>query len=268
MAEEHGNHADSQQFSQTIARLAGNANAGEQHHGVKRENYDAAHESFLLGNDGENEIVMRDPAGQIAEGVLSALAPALAHQTAGTNRDEGLLDVIGGLADLPAHFGFLSRGGVFGTGVHAKVNLESSLLVVLELNLPVGRGEENVHEDQEDDEARTADEAKEEANGHSGHIEHGETDRQENEGGTEIRLVHDQKKGEDSEAERLPENNGEAEFLRGPAEEMCLGEDEGELGELRGLRLEESQINPAARAPAMGFTDARNEDGNEEQNCE
>src|ERR1043165_3908713 len=107
MAEEHHDDADSQQFSQTSASLAGNTDAGKQHHGIERQNDDASHESFLLGNDGENEIVMRDGARQVAEGVLGALTPAFSEDAAGPDGNESLLDIIGVVAQLTPGLGFL-----------------------------------------------------------------------------------------------------------------------------------------------------------------
>ena len=39
----------------------------------------------------------------------------------------------------------------------------------------------------------------------------------------------------------------DAQFLDGPAQEMGQGEDERELGELRGLQAEEAEVKPAPR---------------------
>ena len=64
-------------LAQAIARLAGDSDSGEQNHGVKREHDHAADESFLLGNDRENEIVVRHGPGQVTQGILRALAASL-----------------------------------------------------------------------------------------------------------------------------------------------------------------------------------------------
>ena len=111
---EHGDHAHGQQFAQAIARLAGNSDSGEQHHGIKRDHDHAAHESFLLGNDGENEIVMRHGARQIAQRVLGSLAPAFANQPAGADGDQRLVDVVGIIALLRARASARSAGVALG----------------------------------------------------------------------------------------------------------------------------------------------------------
>ena len=59
MAEDERDDAHSQEFAQAVARLAGGPDSCEQDHRVKREHGHAADESFLLGNHGENEIIMR-----------------------------------------------------------------------------------------------------------------------------------------------------------------------------------------------------------------
>jgi hypothetical protein len=51
-------------FAQAIARLAGDSQSGEENHRIQREHNHAADESFLLGNHGENEVVVRHARGR------------------------------------------------------------------------------------------------------------------------------------------------------------------------------------------------------------
>src|SRR5689334_23706161 len=75
MTEEQCDHSDGQQFAQAVARLAGNADSGEQNHGVEGEDEHTAQETFLLGNHRENEVVMGDDGWQVTERNLLALPP-------------------------------------------------------------------------------------------------------------------------------------------------------------------------------------------------
>src|SRR5258708_35364829 len=95
MAEEQDNHSYSEEFAEAIARPAGDFDSAEQDNRIKRKDADAAHESILLGNHRENKIVMGHAAGQVTEGALCALSPALAGQASGADRNEGLFDIIG-----------------------------------------------------------------------------------------------------------------------------------------------------------------------------
>ena len=94
MAEQERHNAHRQQFAQAIARLAGDSESGEQNHRIEREHDHAADESFLLGNDGENEVVVRHGPRQITQGILRALPPAFARQPAGADGDQRLPHVM------------------------------------------------------------------------------------------------------------------------------------------------------------------------------
>src|SRR5436190_5099545 len=139
VAEEHRNDAHRQQFSQAIACLAGNSYAGKQHHGVQPDHAQAPHECLLLGNDGEDEIVMRHRAWQKSQGVLRPALPPLPKDSAAAHRDERLLHVIGVVLLLDA--GRLAfRFADFSRRVIApKVNEQSAFLVVLQFDLPLRR---------------------------------------------------------------------------------------------------------------------------------
>ena len=81
-------------LAQAIARLAGDSDSGEQNHRIQREHDHAADESFLLGNDGENEVVVRHRPRQVSQGVLRALPPAFARQPARADGDQRLPHVV------------------------------------------------------------------------------------------------------------------------------------------------------------------------------
>ena len=88
-------NAHSHQLAQAIARLAGDSDSGEQDHAVQRQHDNAADESFLLGNDGENEIIMRRAGRQKTQSGLVALMPAFAPKPARADRDQRLAHLVG-----------------------------------------------------------------------------------------------------------------------------------------------------------------------------
>ena len=81
-------------LAQAIARLAGDSDPGEQNHPVQREHDHAADESFLLGNDGENEVVVRHCPRQVPQGILRALPPAFARQPARADGNQRLPHIV------------------------------------------------------------------------------------------------------------------------------------------------------------------------------
>ena len=81
-------------LAQAIARLAGNFDPAKKEHRIERQDHDAAHKAFLLGNDRENEIIVCSFSGQETKAVLRPLPPAFSCQSPGTDGDEGLLDVV------------------------------------------------------------------------------------------------------------------------------------------------------------------------------
>src|SRR5579859_3575299 len=95
MAEQECHHAYSQQFAQAVARLAGGPQPSEEYRSIQRQHYHAADESFLLGNNGENEIIMRRARRQKTQGGLIASMPALPCQPSRPNGNEGLANLIG-----------------------------------------------------------------------------------------------------------------------------------------------------------------------------
>src|SRR5882724_2682477 len=111
MAEEHRDHSDREESPKTVTRLSGNMDPSKQDHGIKREHNQAAHKSFLLGNDGENEVVVSHGAGQVTQSILGPLPPTLASQTTRTDRNQRLLHVVGFLL-LKREAALAPRGGV------------------------------------------------------------------------------------------------------------------------------------------------------------
>src|ERR1019366_3862258 len=94
MTEEERYDAHRHEFAQAIARLAGDPDSGEQNHPIQREHNHAADESTLLGNDGEDEVVVRHWPWQITQGILRAPAPAFARQPARADGDQRLPHVV------------------------------------------------------------------------------------------------------------------------------------------------------------------------------
>src|SRR5262245_58877212 len=94
MAENERHNAHSHQLAQAIASLAGDSQSRKQDYAVKRQHKHAADESFLLGNDGENEIIMSNRPRQITESILSPLAPSFSCQAPGPNRDQRLPHIV------------------------------------------------------------------------------------------------------------------------------------------------------------------------------
>ena len=94
MAEKERDDAHSQQFAQAIARLAGDSDPGEQNHGIQRDDHHATDKSLRFCDDGEDKIIVLARLRQEAEGVLLAVAPAFAKQTAGANGNQRLPHVV------------------------------------------------------------------------------------------------------------------------------------------------------------------------------
>jgi hypothetical protein len=90
--EERGD-ADGEQRAEPVAGEARNANAVYKDQTKQAENREASQKTFFLGDYREDEIVVRDTGGQVAELRLRALRPPLAGESAGPNRDQGLIDV-------------------------------------------------------------------------------------------------------------------------------------------------------------------------------
>ena len=72
---------------------AGNADPVPQQHAKQTDDGDASQKSFFLRDDGEDEVVVGDRRGQVAQLGLRALGPALAGKPARANRDERLAAV-------------------------------------------------------------------------------------------------------------------------------------------------------------------------------
>ena len=149
-------HAHCQQFAQAIARLAGNFDSAEQNHGIKREHHHAANESFLLGNDGENEVVMCHGARQVTQSILGSLAASLCP-SALRNRPKS----------APARrcriFCRWSAGACFRRGWHcAERNPDRNkratvALIIFQLDLPIRRREQTSTSNRATNNARAAD---------------------------------------------------------------------------------------------------------------
>ena len=94
MAEKERHDAHGQRLAQAVARLAGDSDPGEQNHPVEREHDHAADESTLLGNDGENEVVVRHGPRQVSQGILRAPPPAFARQATGADGYQRLPHIV------------------------------------------------------------------------------------------------------------------------------------------------------------------------------
>src|SRR5438477_8600127 len=267
MTEKQRDHAYRQQLAQAIACLAGDADSGEQNHGVERENHYAAQETFLLGNYRENEVIVSHHRRQVAQHDLLSLAPAGAPETARADSNQRLFDVPGIVAFLQARLLAFGLGGFSGGEIAAEINPEPASLIVLELDLPVGRREQDVHQQQRHQYSHRADQPRQEPRGNAGHISHHHTDRQEHQRGAKVRLLQDEQERQQGKPDGLDEQKGPTQFVGRPAQEMGLNENKRELGQLRRLELENAQVNPAPRAQPIG-ADVRNQHRDQEQNRE
>ena len=238
MAEEERHHAHGQQFAQAIARLAGDPDPGEQDHRVQREHDHAADESFLLGNDGEDEVVVRHGPRQVAQGILGALPPAFARQPAGADGDQRLPHIVRVVELLPTQAFPLRLRRIGRSVILAEIDQQPPPLVILQLDLPVRRREQDVHQEQTLQAIPTpAQQPQQIPPRGPGHEHHGQAGRQQAPAPSPVRLLQDQHERQQHHAQRLPERRDHPQFLHRPAQEMCLRQDEGQLGEFRGLKL-------------------------------
>ena len=83
-----------------------------------------------------------------------------------------------------------------------------------------------------------------------GHKQHHQSRRNQHERRAEVGFLHDQQEWQRQQADAFPEDRRLPEFIHWTAEEMRLGEDEGELGKFGGLKLERPKVrNPSICAP-------------------
>ncbi len=118
-------------------------------HAVKRDDNHAADKSLLLGNHGEDEVVVRHGPGQVTQSVLGSLPPAFAREPAGAHRNQRLPHVVR-IVELLFAQALDLRPEAHPRAEHnlAEIDQQPPPLVILQLDLPVGRGEENVHQEQ------------------------------------------------------------------------------------------------------------------------
>src|SRR6266851_2757693 len=186
------------------------------------EDADGADEAVLLAEGGEDKVGIGD--GEEVALSLGAAIGSLAPDSAGTNSDQGLPDLVAGAA------GVLVR-------VHEAG--EAGLLVRLQqlAGLP-DAADEKEHAEQDDGSLFELDAAEEEA---------ADEDRQVGERGAEVRLLeHHQHRDAD-------EGEGFGDVLpcqfpaREPPEVARYGNDEDQLDPLGGLEVAAGDLDPAAR---------------------
>ena len=87
-------NSDSQQLAQAVLRPDRDIKAGQEQQGQRGDEQNAAKEAVLFAKDGENEVVMLDGGGQIAQFVESVgRLETFAIKAAGADRSKGLNDV-------------------------------------------------------------------------------------------------------------------------------------------------------------------------------
>ena len=122
-------------FPQAIARLVGDSQTGEENHRIQRQHHDGADESFLLGNDGENEIIWSFFLRQKSQRDLVTLAPAFAQQSAGADGNQRLPSLIRTFKLRKACRVFLFLRRVFIRETCAEINQQPLPLIILNRNL-------------------------------------------------------------------------------------------------------------------------------------
>src|SRR3989441_7814666 len=203
MTEEQRHHTHRQKFAQAIARLAGDADAGKQNRGVEDENRHAAQETFLLGNHGENEVVVGSARRKESERDLLAAPPALALDATGADRDQGLFDLVSPFLLQLVRAAALFRSGAGRREVTSKKDEQTLALVIFQLDLPSGRRKQHVHQQQYDENSSASHQAKQKARRHARDRAHHQAHGQQHQRGTEVRFLQNKQEGQDGQADRF-----------------------------------------------------------------